>query len=221
MSELEPLDPLSRELLDAARGGHAPPGGARDRVQSRVIARVGLAAFMGNTLAAAGLWLKIGVPIVLLALGGAAYFAVHRPAPAPVLVSDPPIASPAVTQDPVAVAPSMTATAPTERQAPSIKPHVDPPPSVAPPSIGEETALLMGAQTAIREGDSARALALLDEHARRFPTGMLAEERDASRVLALCAAGRTSEARELAGKFLAAHPRSPAASRVRNSCVGP
>jgi hypothetical protein len=54
----------------------------------------------------------------------------------------------------------------------------------------------------------------------RFPSGALAEERDASRVLALCAAGRAAEARVIATDFLAKHPRSPAASRVRASCGG-
>jgi hypothetical protein len=59
----------------------------------------------------------------------------------------------------------------------------------------------------------------LDEHARRFPRGALAEEREAARVLALCAQGRASEARASASAFVASNPRSPFAAQVRRSCA--
>jgi hypothetical protein len=48
----------------------------------------------------------------------------------------------------------------------------------------------------------------------------MTEERQATRVLALCAAGRTAEARTAGKAFLDAHPASPAAQRVRASCGG-
>jgi outer membrane protein assembly factor BamD (BamD/ComL family) len=61
---------------------------------------------------------------------------------------------------------------------------------------------------------------LLDDHARRFPAGSLIEEREATRVLALCRVGRVSEAKDAASRFLREHPRSPQASRVEHACDG-
>lgn len=62
-------------------------------------------------------------------------------------------------------------------------------------------------------------MATLDEHAARFPRGALRDEREAARVLALCADGRTAEARAAASAFVAASPRSPLASQVRAACA--
>jgi outer membrane protein assembly factor BamD (BamD/ComL family) len=77
-----------------------------------------------------------------------------------------------------------------------------------------ELALLQEAQGALRTNDGARALRLLDEHARSFPNGALAEESEAARVFALREVGRTEEARDVAARFLREHPRSPLAPRV-------
>lgn len=86
-------------------------------------------------------------------------------------------------------------------------------------SLSQETRLVRDANSATRAGDPARALALLDEHARRFPRGVLVEERDAERVLATCAAGRRDEARALASRFLRTYPGSPMSGRVKSSCA--
>jgi hypothetical protein len=88
-----------------------------------------------------------------------------------------------------------------------------------PSTLEAETRLLRDADVALRSGDAQRALALLDEHAARFPDGVLQEERAAERVLALCGLGRTSEARADVDRFLRERPRSPLADRVRSSCV--
>jgi hypothetical protein len=85
--------------------------------------------------------------------------------------------------------------------------------------VAEEASLLRAANGALARGDSSAALARLDEHAARFPHGALSAERQAARVFALCAAGRTAEARGAARAFLAAHPRSPLAAQVRRSCA--
>jgi hypothetical protein len=47
---------------------------------------------------------------------------------------------------------------------------------------------------------------------------VLGEERTAARVVALCGAGRQAEGRSLATTFLARHPSSPLAPRVRSAC---
>lgn len=87
-------------------------------------------------------------------------------------------------------------------------------------ALAEETRLIRSAHAFVAAGDGARALSLLDEHARRFPAGVLTEEREAERVLALCAAGRTADAKRAGSAFLAARPRSALAPRVRGSCGG-
>ena len=88
-------------------------------------------------------------------------------------------------------------------------------------SLDDEMLLLRTAQLALREHDGARALDALDAHARRFPTGLLAEERAAARVLALCEAGRLAEAADARASFLTTHPSSPHVDRVRRSCARP
>jgi hypothetical protein len=74
-------------------------------------------------------------------------------------------------------------------------------------------------QRAVREGRSGEALTLLDQQERDFPQGELRQERVAARAVALCAAGRVSEARALAASFLARAPRSPLAARMRSICT--
>jgi hypothetical protein len=86
-------------------------------------------------------------------------------------------------------------------------------------SLARETSLLRSARTALDAGDADRALALLARHAQLFPAGVLAEERLATRVLALCALGRVSEARETAGELESLAPASPHLTRVRSSCA--
>ncbi|MCA9623755.1 MAG: hypothetical protein KC731_32255 [Myxococcales bacterium] len=102
---------------------------------------------------------------------------------------------------------------------------VDPlPPSDAKPpepsrrALAEETALLQRAQAELRAGNPEAALALLEEHRGRHALGAMSEEREAARILALCAAGRRDEARAAAADFLAAHPKSPHRARVLSAC---
>lgn len=119
----------------------------------------------------------------------------------------------------------------TTSHAPAIGPHpslraVSAPgpgaPLHRPPSadVAAEVRLLGEAHAAMRSGDEARAMALLDEHARRYPRGALGEEREAARIAALCALGRTSDARDAADAFLRSAPQSPLAGPVRASCGG-
>jgi hypothetical protein len=125
-----------------------------------------------------------------------------------------------------AVAPAPSPTASTSATPTASAP---PPPAVtttaaapAPTSsVSAEIALLQDAQTALASGNASRALALLDDHARRFPTGALGEERDAERIFALCALGRAGDAHAWAGHFLAAYPRSLYAARIKSSCAAP
>ena len=77
-----------------------------------------------------------------------------------------------------------------------------------------ELELLAHAQAAYTRRDFGRALILIDEHARRFSRGHLAEEREALRVRSLAGSGRTDEARRIAATFAVRFPRSVLLSRV-------
>jgi hypothetical protein len=82
-----------------------------------------------------------------------------------------------------------------------------------------ELALLTEVTSALREKRPSRALALIDEHDRRFPSGVLVPEFAGERVLTLAALGRQAEACDLSAKFLAQYPKSPIVAEVRSSCV--
>lgn len=86
--------------------------------------------------------------------------------------------------------------------------------------VADETRLLRSANQALHAGDAARALTLLEEHARLYPHGILTEERSAERVSALCALGRIDDAKLEAARFLVSTPDSPLAASVRASCGG-
>ena len=86
--------------------------------------------------------------------------------------------------------------------------------------LAEETALLAAANGELRRGDAHGALSLLDDYDRRYPSGVLREEVLATRVIARCQLGAAPDkvARRGASAFLARHPSSPLAPRVRSSC---
>lgn len=86
-------------------------------------------------------------------------------------------------------------------------------------TLADEMRYLEAAQRALRDGNGARALAWLDEHKSRFPNGVLAEERLAARVLALCRVGRSADARREAEAFVRIAPHSPLLVQVIESCV--
>jgi hypothetical protein len=128
----------------------------------------------------------------------------------------------AIPVSPKAVAAPPVLSAPTSRSASSAP--VEPlqsPPAVGPASttLEAETRLLLAGIAALHAGDAVRALAFFDEHARDYPSGVLAEERAVERILALCSLGRSDDVRAAASAFLAAHPGSPLAPRVRASCA--
>jgi len=82
-----------------------------------------------------------------------------------------------------------------------------------------ELSLLREAQAAMARGNAGRSLELLEEHGSRYPNGILSQEREAARVLALCGLGRHDEARAEAARFVEKQPTSPLSARVRSSCA--
>jgi hypothetical protein len=85
-------------------------------------------------------------------------------------------------------------------------------------SIARETALLAEVQRALTARQPGRALEALDRYTAECPTGLLYEEATASRVVALCSAGRVQDGRRWAEEFTRRYPNSPLASRVSSAC---
>lgn len=146
----------------------------------------------------------------------------RRSAPLTAAAPEPGIAEapPETAQDPVAALPpppSMPAATPRLPRALPESSEVATP--IAPtPTLANELSILRAAQRARSASDPRAALRHLDEHARQFPLGALAEERDGTRVFALCDAGEIADARAAADAFLAAHPQSPLRQRVSVTC---
>jgi hypothetical protein len=132
-----------------------------------------------------------------------------------------------VVRESAAPAPRRAARAPERAQkAPPVElvfvpPPAPPAPAAAAPlerssTLAEETRLLREADRALRGGSPDTAIALLDEHAQRFPDGVLAPERSAERMVALCQLGRADAS--TATRFLANRSSSPLAARIRQAC---
>jgi outer membrane protein assembly factor BamD (BamD/ComL family) len=111
----------------------------------------------------------------------------------------------------------------TPRERPAHHAHVAAPVRAEVPAnrLAEETALLAASNAELRNGDAHGALALLNDYDRRYPSGVLREEVLATRVIARCQLGPEPDAtaRRGADAFLARHPASPLAPRVRSSCA--
>lgn len=81
-----------------------------------------------------------------------------------------------------------------------------------------EATLVRDASAALAQGDPKTALKRVAEHRTRFPDGPLSDAATALRIEALCADGRTRQARAEAATLLREAPTSPVAARVRRAC---
>lgn len=104
---------------------------------------------------------------------------------------------------------------PIEKATPSATPSTTPstravarPQASTVDTLAAENALIRTARSQL-DTAPADALASLEEHARRFPTGALAPERDYLFVKALRRLGRVDEARTRARVYAKKHPSSP------------
>ncbi len=75
------------------------------------------------------------------------------------------------------------------------------------------------AETDLHGGRPESALKALDEHERKFGNGVLAEERTAARIQALCALGRTAEADTQLARLIRTSPNSPHTQRALQACA--
>ncbi len=85
----------------------------------------------------------------------------------------------------------------------------------APSTLPAEVAMLDQARSAVDAKSGERALDVLGRYARQFPSGTLALEATVLRIEALFLTGASPAATTLAHDFLAAHPTSTHATRVR------
>lgn len=121
--------------------------------------------------------------------------------------------------DPPNAPPLAPTDSPAPTPAPSAAPTVPSSPALVVPSapdirLADEIARVRSARDALRSGNAALTLSLLDALDREHPAGTLGQEREAMRIEALANTGRTGEARSRADAFLARHPGSAFASSV-------
>jgi hypothetical protein len=224
------LPPEIEQLLAAERPIERPPLALEDRVLSRLHGRIRGAgpsdgdgrvhtpssdaghdvpsAPNGGVRAWTGLARPISALSTALVIGGAVGAAAHGAATSPRVV----YVDRVVVPPPSAVAP----TPPPELSAtPSARPAQLPLPRAStevpngPASVrlspeqelAAERTLLDAARAAFSEGDGTRALEIVGQHEKRFPTGLLVEEREALAIRSLLLEKRVVEARARAERF--------------------
>ena len=218
--------------------GVAAVGGAADASAKTITTAATKAAGAGLTGAKI-----VGLVAVLagaVAVGGYLLTAANDTHPTaaapPVTVAAPPAATPVAPPPPPAAptAPAESATAANDGARPPApgarkthapaRPAGAGGPAASPASsavrLREETTLIRDARQALRQGDAARALRLLDECRRSFPAGVLQQERERLAIEALAKSGRTQEAAARAGAFLRRYPDSPHAGEIRALGLG-
>lgn len=94
---------------------------------------------------------------------------------------------------------------------------VEPPPSFGEPAE-DPLQTIRQAYLELRARRPAAALAASERYIRRWPQGMMIEEAEAARVLALCALGRRDAAARAKQRFLERWPRSFHGERMRGGC---
>lgn len=228
------LGPDARRLVEAAKGALDPSAADQARVLAAIqkhLAHGSVGQEVATTpplarpawpIATVG---ALGTGLVVLALGWglASLPSSPRAAPAP---SATPVPAPQLS----VVPPTPQPKAPPAQPAPHDASAVPAPASTltpAPPRtnepstkarstrLAEEVAILSRATSALHAGRADEALAAAAEHQRKFPAGMLAEERIAVRAQALCLLGRTGEAERALARL---SPSSPHGARARQRC---
>jgi hypothetical protein len=83
----------------------------------------------------------------------------------------------------------------------------------APVDVAGEIRILQSAKAALADRP-ADTLRLVNDHTRRFPTGILVQEREVIAIEALLRTGRRAEAQARADSFMTAYPKSAHLRRV-------
>lgn len=239
--DLPALDPPAAALLAAYRRERAMPPAARARVRERISGtcpeghvlpfrrehRHARAWAIALAIAAVAiLWFARRAPDLAEQTGGSATMSPAHGAAAGA-PADASVGSPAVhaaRDDAPPIAAPIPEFVPPPGSPPARREASDPPrPRVAAeapaPANGlrDEQELLARGWRALAAGDVEAATRDADEHARRFPGGVLVPEQRALAAAAACS-GAPERGASLARAFLAEHPRSPLTRRVREAC---
>ncbi len=235
MSELEKLSPDLEALFRSERSYEAEPEARKARVMNRLAstaAAVGVVGAVGAGVAhaAKATWLarlarlartKAAIAVGALAIGGAGGGAVgHRLGEEAAIkraaaVASVSVAAPAIAPLPPVVIPAPSASSVDVLALPSSAPVSIPAPRVhasaresGDDDLAAELAFVQMSRTALARGNFSAALDATDQHARKFPNGHLAEERESLAIQALVGAGRDADARARAARFRAKYPHS-------------
>jgi hypothetical protein len=225
------LSPELQQLVKAGKVAVQPSEADRARVYRSLELRLGLAGgAMGATVASVGgervrgISLKtaslVSAGVILLVGGGVFLHSSLRQIERPPVVDtaltvlrplDEGKPTPALPVPEEVPAPPLASVS-TEQPMKTIAPRASSRPR---DSLSEEVAIMSRAEKELHAGRAGNALSLLNEHERRFRNGLLAEERTAARIQALCALGRVSEAEALRGRL---SPKSLHGEPARQAC---
>ncbi len=217
-----------REIVEAIRRRDAPPREASARVWLAIAGGLGKGAAPVVALAT-GTKLAIvsatAATTILLVLGVGAAATDPEPTASPLVaaarapVIPEPVRAPAAAMTATTRAAAPPSAAPVQRpSAPRTVAPAEAPSAPPVDTLVEETRIVGDARRALAKGDAREALALLDDHATKFPKGTMAVDARALRVRSLCAIGRVDDARATAKALVDEHPESPSAVGVRDAC---
>jgi hypothetical protein len=222
------LSERAREVVQAGRGTHLPTSADRERIAAALRARLGEAAFSGaaavGSLYALKRWLWPGVSVVAIGAAGGAFLLASGSEPeAPprspaVVVAPPPVKDAPREQAPANELPEALPAAPRASVTPAPASSGAAVARRASDRLAEEVALLSRATSNLNAGRAGEALKALDEHQRKFPGGVLTEERRGARAHALCALGLRGEAEKELSRLARSSPGSPHLAQARKWC---
>jgi hypothetical protein len=223
----------AQALVRAGRNALRPSEVDRDRVFAALRERLGEArdaASAGTTLLSpAASKALAGATIGLVLVGGGAFFALRGPPTdaAQTASSVQRIARPASRPSsaasrrpmaPIGPAPSQPTNGFTTVPRAAAPPPTSLPARRAPDLLAQEVAILSRVTSELFAGRSADALRALDEHQRRFPNGVLVEERQGARIQALCTLGHQAQADSEIARLAQIAPDSPHVRRAQQFC---
>jgi hypothetical protein len=212
LSNATPQSPLGRLLASAERD--VPSDQQLAQLAGRLGDVLDPAHVPPATAPGSSLLVKLGVAVGVAGLVASGWLLWRRPQPVPHAPTKPPPAA-ALASVEQAPPPLVLPSAPNARAAESVpkpaalrKSGAEPPKSAAVGAEGPSEPVLLEQARRALASSPASALALTNQHAARFPHGVLAQEREVIAIAALRRLGRGAEADRRAAAFAQAFPGS-------------
>jgi len=203
--DFEVAEPSAAELAALRKSLPQSPAASRAGKRARRAGRAAAMVWVWPLAAAAAAALGTGYFLYERAR-------VHHPEPVP----DAAPSASVLPAPPAAAASAIPVTSASAAESAGTSPSASAAAAIAKPS---ELSLLREAQKAVRS-DPGKALALANRHARLYPGGLLAQEREVVAIQALASLGRAAEARARATRFQAAYPGSAYWPRIQHLLAG-